>query len=78
VILHYALLFALVVWVLAHLALVLDFARQRSRRGYALLALVLPPVAPLMGFQQRMRARSLAWVLSSGAFVLLRAVAQTL
>jgi hypothetical protein len=63
-----AVLFATAVTV--HVAILVGLVR-RTPRWYAFAALLLPVLAPLFAFIQRMRARSLLWV---GAMLLYGAV----
>jgi hypothetical protein len=60
-----ALAIALVVFVTAHLALVVGLARQAPRTastwGRAAAALVVMPLAPWWGFRAGMRKRTFVW-----------------
>jgi hypothetical protein len=55
-----ALAVALVVFVAAHLALVVGLARRRPW-WRAVVALAAPPLAPWWGWREGMRARTIAW-----------------
>ena len=51
---------ALAVFVAAHLALVAGLARRHAW-GRALLALLVPPLAPWWGYREGMRVAAIAW-----------------
>lgn len=54
-----------------HVTLVFGLAKHRPRSA-ALLALVVAPVAPWLGFRRGLRARSVAWLLAAGAQLIFR------
>jgi hypothetical protein len=51
---------ALGVFVAAHVALVVALARRRAWK-HALLALVVPPLAPWWGYRAGLRVATIAW-----------------
>jgi hypothetical protein len=68
------LIFSFALLVTAHVALAVGLALRRPRwRG--LLALVVPPLAPYWGMEERMRLRSLLWVGSLAVYLVARVAA---
>jgi hypothetical protein len=68
-----SLVLAFAVVVTAHVTLVASLAWQ-TPRWRALVALVVPPMAPYWGWNG-LRRRSVLWVVAAAAYVLLRVVA---
>jgi hypothetical protein len=68
-----ALLLAFALVVTAHVTLVVGLAARRPR-WRALVALVVPPLAPWWGWSV-LRRRSVLWLASAAAYGLLRVVA---
>jgi hypothetical protein len=68
-----ALLLAFAVVVTAHLTLVAGLA-WRAPRWRALVALVVPPLAPYWGWDG-LRQRSVVWLAAAAVYVVLRVVA---
>ena len=60
--------------VTAHLSLVTGLAR-RPPWWRALVALVVPPLAPFWGFREGLHVRSGIWLASAAAYVLTRIIA---
>lgn len=60
--------------VTAHVTLVFGLAR-RAPRWHALIALVVPPLAPVWGMRARMTVRSVAWVTGVVAYAVARGLA---
>jgi hypothetical protein len=66
-----ALVVAFAALVTVHLSLVAALARGRA--GWrAIVALVVAPLAPVWGYQERLRVRSALWVLSAAVYVTAR------
>jgi hypothetical protein len=72
--LPYALLAALAVHVVAHVSIAVGLARSRAW-ARAVLALVLPPLAPWWGWEAGMQRRVVAWGFALAAYALLVALA---
>ena len=60
---------SLLVYIGAHVALCVGLLRGPSR-WRALLALAIPPLAPLWGWKAGMRARAIAWTAAVGLYAL--------
>jgi hypothetical protein len=65
---------AFAILVTAHVTLLVGLA-ARAPRWRALVALVVPPLAPYWGWQA-LRRRSVAWMAGAGAYAVLLVVAQ--
>jgi hypothetical protein len=63
-----AIVISFAVLVTVHLALVAGLA-VREPRTRGLIALVVPPLAPYWGMQERMRARAVVWGLAFVVYV---------
>jgi hypothetical protein len=59
----------------AHLTLALGLVR-RPPRWRAIVALVVPPLAPLWGWREKMRVRSAVWVAGALVYAIARVVAR--
>ena len=60
--------------VTAHVTLVFGLAKI-APRWHALVALLVPPLAPLWGIRARMMVRSIAWVVGVVGYVVARGLA---
>lgn len=66
-----ALLLAFAVCLTSHVAIAYGLA-LRPPRWRALLALVIPPLAPFFALRERMRVRAVLWIASLLAYVIAR------
>lgn len=64
-----ALALAVTALAMAHVALAAGLARRRAY-GRALLALVVPPLAPFWGWQAGLRRTSLVWLAALAVYTL--------